>query len=294
MTAKPHMTGLMLLLASLACAQQPTFPDTAQRSQRLFPLMHKMVDKAEAMGVEFPEPYGIAGSIYYQTQRMEISTISVGTLQLTDASSVVDIKGSAIENTTLTTQGRADLWLLPFLNVYGMAGRVTTFNDIRLKFNLTVPPIPGITQGDYKSLERNELAKVTGTVLGWGTVVAGGFGKVFANVNLTWANTYLNEVNSSQRAFVAVPMVGLRTDFANVFVGGMYQNTGQTNTGSFIGEGGTETQYTIEYKAVRWNYQVGLNKSIGHWQLNLIQGFGPRVNGVIEVGYRFGGPKPRA
>lgn len=40
--------------------------------------MKGMVEKAEQQGVEFPKPYGVAGSIYYQNQKMEIEKISVG------------------------------------------------------------------------------------------------------------------------------------------------------------------------------------------------------------------------
>ena len=125
---------------------------------------------------------------------MEIEKISVGQIVIKDNTSLVNIKDSLITNTTLTTQARGDVWVLPFMNGYGMVGKVTTFNDVRLKFNLDIPPIPGLTEGDFRTLERNELANVNGTVLAYGTVLAGGYGKIFVKVNLTWATTNLKEV----------------------------------------------------------------------------------------------------
>lgn len=288
---KFRLAFLSFILGTFALsvqAQNPIFGDSSARKKPVFPLMKGMVEKAEEQGIEFPKPYGVAASIYYQNQKMEIEKISVGQIVIEDNTSLVNIKDSRITNTTLTTQARGDVWILPFMNVYGMVGKVTTFNDIRLKFNLDIPAIPGLTEGDFRTLERNELANVNGTVLAYGTVLAGGYGKLFVNVNLTWATTNLKEVNSSQRAFVALPMIGMQTKLANFFVGGMYQNIGNTNKGSFISASGEITQYNLEFVSNRWNFNLGFNKSIGNWSFNLIQGLGNRTNGVIELGYRFG------
>lgn len=288
---KFKLTVISFILGILAIpvqAQNPTFGDSTAHKKTVFPLMQGIVKKAEQQGIEFPKPYGVAASIYYQNQKMEIEKITVGQIVIEDNTSLVNIKDSQITNTTLTTQARGDVWVLPFMNVYGMVGKVTTFNDIRLKFNLDIPPIPGFTEGDFRTLERNELANVNGTVLAYGTVLAGGYGKIFVNVNLTWATTNLKEVNSSQRAFVALPMIGLQTKLANFFVGGMYQNIGNTNKGSFISSSGETVPYNLEFVSNRWNFNLGFNKSIGNWSFNLIQGLGNRTNGVIELGYRFG------
>lgn len=83
-------------------------------------------------------------------------------------------------------------------------------------------------------------------------------------------------------------MAGITTNFANLFAGGIYQNTGHINKGSFPGSNGEKVNYELRFSASRWNYVVGFNKSIGNWSMVLIQGFGARTNSVVEVGYRFG------
>ncbi|MCU0395108.1 MAG: hypothetical protein MUF29_04315 [Chitinophagaceae bacterium] len=275
-----------ILLPVVATSQVVSFPDTSTR-ESFFPLMHRFKKKAEAAGAAFPKPYGLAGSMYQQRQYMEITKIRLGNVEISEDGGIIDFDDSNIRNTVVSSQLRADFWLLPFVNVYGMVGRVNTFNDITLKINLNPPP-GSPNPNDIELMRENTIANINGTVAGIGTVLAGGYGRVFANVNLTWAKTWLSEVNSTQTSFVAFPMAGLTTKFANLFVGGIYQNTGQVNKGQFPGSGGQTVTYELQFAARRWNYAVGFNKSIGNWNMVLIQGFGARVNSVVEIGYRFG------
>jgi hypothetical protein len=275
-------------VSTVAQAQVVSLADTLRKNnQSFFPLMRGFKQKAIEAGAEFPKPYGLAGSMYYQQQQMEITKIRLGALELSEDNGVIDFADSQIRNTVVSSQMRADMWVLPFVNLYGMVGRVNTFNDIDLTINLNPPP-GSPTPGDINLLRDNTIANINGTVAGLGTVIAGGYGKVFANINLTWAQSWLNEVNSIQKSFVAFPMVGLSTNFANLFIGAIYQNTGQTNKGSFQGSGGQSINYELQFSAERWNYTFGLNKSIGNWSVVLIQGVGARTNSVVEVGYRFG------
>ncbi|GAA3568854.1 hypothetical protein [Snuella lapsa] len=275
---------LLFISSTFIYAQRDTL--TVEK-EPLFPLMKSLLKKADSLGFEFPKTYGISASMYHQKQKMDISKITVGNIILNDSDDFVNIDNSTIENTTLSTQVRTDVWVLPFLNVYGMVGRVTTFNNLRLRFNLDVPPIPGLTEGDFRTLERDQLVNINGTVLAFGTILAGGYKNVFININLSWASTSLEELDSKQKAFAAFPMIGLQTKFANIFVGGLYLDSGQENKGSFVSGAGEVTNYEVEFQSQQWNYNIGLNKSIGNWSLSIIQGFGERNSSIIEVGYRF-------
>lgn len=281
MRAKSLVASL-LLIPVLLSAQ-----NTDNHRQSLFPLMKNIIEKADSMGIEFPAPYGLSAGMYKQNQKMEIKQISVGSIVLDDKNDFVNIANSSIENTTMSSQLRADVWVLPFMNLYGMVGRVTTFNDLRLRFNLSVPPIPGITQGDLRTLERDQLVNINGTVIAVGTVLAGGFKKVFVNVNISYASTYLEELESRQKALAVFPMAGIQTKLANFFVGALYLNSGQVNKGSFESEGGVIIDYEVAFESRQWNYNIGFNKAVGDWAFSVIQGFGQRSSSIIEVGYRF-------
>lgn len=280
------ITSLLIALVISVNSSVAQSDDKAE-NKSIFPLMSDMLQKATDMGIEFPKPYGISASMYHQNQQMRIKTITVGDLRLDDEDDFVNINNSTIENTTIASQVRGDVWILPFINVYGMVGRVTTFNNLRLRFNLDVPAIPGLTEGDFSVIERDQLVNINGTVLAYGTVLAAGYDKLFVNVNLSWASTRLEELGSTQDAFAAFPMVGLQTKFANVFVGGIYLNSGQSNEGSIVAENGSVTNYVLEFESQNWNFNLGFNKTIGNWSMSVIQGFGERNSSIIEVGYRF-------
>jgi hypothetical protein len=269
-------------------AQVVTFSDsTYSKDKSFFPLMKKLQEKAVKAGAQFPKPYGIAASMYFQKQQMDITKIRVGSIELDEDNGIISFEDSNIQNTVVSSQIRADVWILPFVNVYGMLGQVHTFNDIDLTINLNpLPNSPNVE--DIELLRENSIAGITGRVVGLGTVVAGGYQKVFVNLNLTWAQSWLDNLNSIQKSFVAFPMIGYTGNFANFFVGGIYQNIGQVNKGSFKGTGAERIHYELEFSAEQWNYCIGFNKSIGNWSVVLMQGFGERTNSVIEVGYRFG------
>lgn len=270
-------------------AQAVTFGDSTKvklDNMSFFPLMRKFKQRAIAAGAEFPKPYGVAGSMYTQRQSMDITSIKFGNLLLEDGNGVINFGESNIKNTVISQQLRADVWVLPFVNVFGMVGRVSTFNQINLNVNLNPPP-GSPSQEDLELFRVRTLANLNGIVAGVGTVVAGGYGDFFANVNITFARTFLEEVNSVQKSFVTFPMVGVRT-FANVFVGVIYQGTDAVNRGQFTGANGNPLNYEVRYKANRVNYCVGLNKQLGNWSFVIFQGFGDRVNSAVEVGYRFG------
>lgn len=56
-------------------------------------------------------------------------------------------------------------------------------------------------------------------------------------------------------------MVGVHTKFANVFVGGLFLNPGQTNTSNFDNSQGETVDYEVRFESSRWNVHVGFNLS---------------------------------
>ena len=126
--------------------------------------MKGLVRRVDSLSIEFPKPYGLSAGMYQQNQQMNVKPITVGNRVLNDGDDFVNIDHSRIENTTMSAQMRADIRLLPFVNGYGRDGRVTTIKDLSLRFKFNVPPIPGITDGDFNTLEREELVNINGTV----------------------------------------------------------------------------------------------------------------------------------
>jgi hypothetical protein len=158
----------------LGCLALPALADEA----RMLPFLG---EEARKRGHELPEPFGV-GLVYYKLKRdIEVTDLRLarddGTL--TSVSRYADLGSSTdVDNVNL----KLDMWLLPFLNVYGIVGKV--WNDSRTHIDVTLPPVlPG---GPGRSLKATVPTSLEGTVKGMGVTIAGGyesfFGALDANV----------------------------------------------------------------------------------------------------------------
>ena len=77
------LTNICLIgICALTQAQIVSLADSERKDHHsFFPLMRSFKEKAIEAGAEFPKPYGLAGSVYYQQQQMEISKIRLGALE---------------------------------------------------------------------------------------------------------------------------------------------------------------------------------------------------------------------
>jgi opacity protein-like surface antigen len=136
-----------------------------------FPIWGK---KVVAKGFELPLPFGLNVQYLYNYQELNIGNLQLGVNNggLVDVSDVIDVGFSSV--ITNTVQFRPDLWVLPFLNVYGLFGAGTNLVDITLG-----QPVEFKTQVD-----RNAL------IYGFGCNLSGAISRYFVvvNGNLSWAD----------------------------------------------------------------------------------------------------------
>jgi len=136
-----------------------------------FPLLGK---KAYKKGFDIPYAWGISPVYFAQRQDIEIAEIAVG---LNDGS-LADISGivgfGRIENKVSTFTIRPDLWVLPFLNIYGIFG-----------FGKTSTEVPLVKPIDFTTVQNFDA-----TSAGLGFTFAGGIGPVIVIIdnNFNWAN----------------------------------------------------------------------------------------------------------
>ena len=143
-------------------------------------------EEARKRGIELPAPFGI-GLVYYHLDRtIEISDVRVGRNGATP-SSVSDFaqlgSDSRVDNANL----KADVWLLPFLNVYAIAGYI--WNESTTTIDVTLPPlVPG---GSPRQRRLAVPTEMTGTVGGLGMTLAGGYGPFFFAADINGARADL-------------------------------------------------------------------------------------------------------
>ncbi|HTO92526.1 MAG TPA: hypothetical protein VMJ70_15450 [Candidatus Sulfotelmatobacter sp.] len=131
-------------------------------------------EEATKRGIELPLPFG-AGAVYYHLSRdIRITDVRVGRNgnPPTSVSSFAQLAARAdVDNVNL----KLDAWILPFVNVYLIAGYI--WNSSNTTINVSLPPLlPG---GSPRQKQMEVPTRMTGSVGGVGITLAGGYGPYF-------------------------------------------------------------------------------------------------------------------
>lgn len=243
-TWRSGLTAAMVLWSGMMV---PTY---AQDSARMFPIWG---EEAKAAGYEIPEPFGLNISHMQVKQGIQVDSISFSGLP-----SKIEIPtniplGISAENIKLmpivretkqrsdTSTLRADMWVFPFLNVYGLVGktkgRTDSILDMRVsldvKINKLSIPVPTI---DIKDI--HFPLEFHGDTFGLGFVLAGGYGNWFALTDVSYTQTKMDILDGKIDALVASPRVGYQFSVLDrplrIWVGGMYQSIDQSFSGNIV------------------------------------------------------------
>ena len=157
----------VLILASLA---GPAHAEEEPPRHRL-PFL---AEEARKRGIELPLTFGV-GAVYYHLDRaIEITDVRVGRDDAPPVSVPDAVQfgaDSRVDNVNL----KVDVWLLPFLNVYAIAGYI--WNESNTSLQVTLPPVlPG---GPTRQRRVEVPTSHTGSVGGLGITLAGGYGPFF-------------------------------------------------------------------------------------------------------------------
>jgi hypothetical protein len=275
-------------------------------AEPVFPLLREL-----ACDEELPSPYGVTLTAYGQEQSYSLSALTLiplddkateslrGLLQVSplqmkalpalpprpDPGTIVlpEIPRSLATPYLLGTIGidnrlrefnlQADLWALPFLNVFALAGQ-----------------IEGRTRVDLTQLAGTKLLiEYDGFVYGVGAVACYAVRSVFANLNATLTQTELSTSSSTVGAWVLMPQLGVKIPWGAVWVGAMYQQADETHEGVIGGEQHGHAYYdaSLEDKEP-WNCLGGVRLDLPQdWHVDLQAGLGDRENLQASVSRRF-------
>ena len=185
-----------------------------------------LADAAIERGYELPLPRGVSGIFYYVERDIEITDIRVGIdgAPLRSASKFLDLGSTSHVSVALA---RFDVWLLPFLDVYGLLGFVS--NTTTTRGTATVPtlgPRPGV-----RMFNLSATTDLDGFVGGAGLTVAGGYRELFAMGDVNYSQTDIG-FDDRFRALIGSIRVGWNGKIQEVpvrlWVGGMYWGTRST------------------------------------------------------------------
>ncbi|MGL4269324.1 MAG: hypothetical protein ACRCR6_05995 [Plesiomonas sp.] len=218
-------------------------PGHAAESARMFPIWG---DEAKAAGYEIPEPFGLNISHMQVKQGIQVDSIAFSGLSpriaISPRLSAENIKLMPTVRETKqrsdTSTLRADMWVFPFLNVYGLVGKTEGRTDslldmqiaLDVKLNKLSIPVQIPLENIHFPLEFH------GDTFGLGFVLAGGYGNWFALTDVSYTQTKMDILDGKIDALVASPRVGYQFSVwdrpLRVWAGGMYQSIDQSFSGN--------------------------------------------------------------
>ena len=173
---------LLVLAPGLSLAAQAD-PDTSEVSQEKPFFLPLMGDKARERGYTLPLAMGVGVNFIFINRPTEITSVRAG-VNNTGLHELEHLGLTALASVR-TVMGRFDVWVLPFLNVYGMGGYI--WNTSRVDVTVDLPERP-----DTQITSNGDLE---GPTYGGGTTLAGGYKWFFASADVNITYSKLDELS---------------------------------------------------------------------------------------------------
>ena len=181
--------GLLLAGTASVHAQNPDLmlsqaerDSVLKKYHNIFPILGR---KAVERGFDLPKPLGLNIVAMYANQGIDISNLGLSTGDNPKVP-IEAIKFGGNTSTVSTANFRADLWLFPFLNVYGMAGGAKANTTVKV----TAP------------VEFTSSVDQTGDYLGLGMTGAFGIHRYFSVVDVNWTWSSFEKLDETVRGRV--------------------------------------------------------------------------------------------
>jgi hypothetical protein len=222
-------------------------------------------DLARDRGIELPLPFGAGVVGYYIDRHIAVTEVRVGRGGAAP-SPVSDFAQLAANASVGNLNVKFDVWLLPFVNLYAIAGYVK--NESETTLDLTLPPLlPG---GEPRSRRLTVPTAMDGSVGGLGATLAGGYGPFFLALDVNAARADLG----FDDRFKAV-VTSLRTGWngrvdgraLRVWANATYWDTFATAKGTVEDpDGGGSLSFEVDQgPAHPWTYGAGTQYSARRW-----------------------------
>ena len=242
------------------------------------------------LGYVLPRPFGISVGYMHQDQPFDVGGIFVNGID-------VKTTGVAVVNEVQNEEGtytlRADVWILPFWNIYGILARTsgTAIGPLMIDLEPVFPNLCRLPGNDCQ-VDSTFRLDYKANVRGYGTTVAGGYKDFFGMIDYNRTTADLDISLTDAKATVISSRIGWNGKigkFAGVlWVGVMYQDISQTlDLPLDIGE--DTLLVTIDQSTQEaYNYVIGGNWDITRSFSILAEiGLGKRTSQMLSLSYRF-------
>lgn len=241
-------------------------------------------------GYVLPRPFGLSLGYMHQEQPFDVNGIFVNGVNIQPPGVVVV---DEVQNEEATYTLRADAWILPFWNIYGVVGK-TKGQAVGPPLSNLEPifPIICVLPGDFCADEAGFKLNYKADVIGYGTTIAGGYKDFFGMIDFNWTKADLDISLTDAKATVISSRIGWNGKIGRftgvLWVGAMYQDVAQT-LDLPLDLGASIVLVSIDQSTQEaYNYTFG-----GQWDINrsfsvLAEfGLGGRKSQMLNITYRF-------
>jgi hypothetical protein len=175
------------------------------RLQRKLPLMANDVRK---LGFNLPKTYGVGLIGNSREFTFDIDKLEFAGIDLSDPMglALIDPVGTQVDVDSLAYLVRADMWVLPFLNVSVLAGEYDVDSDVTIRLTplgqIAAEAIFGVPTGQFLRLAVEE----EGEILGVGLVTGAQYQNLFTSISVQYVET-LNFNSGSKYETWTFPVV---------------------------------------------------------------------------------------
>lgn len=222
-------------------------------------------DKAAGAGFELPYSAGVSAQYFWQESDIIIENMMVGFngSQMYDVDELIRFNKAKATASAVTV--RPDVWLFPFLNIYGILGKSQASTDIG--FGIWIPD----GENNYTEImTAGSLVEFNATTFGLGMTPTIGIGGGFMALDMNVAWTDVPQLSKPAKTFVFGPRFGKNFKLANqkavtVWVGGFRVHLSSETAGSIplsevFPEGDFEAKIEAGFEKVE-----GAQNSVDTW-----------------------------
>lgn len=159
--------------------------------------------KVHALGFDLPKPAGIGVNYIYQKSNILISDVKVGFngSEMVDVDELINFNSTQSQTNAINI--RPDMWLFPFLNIYGIFAKANSTTSIDVSVG-----IPSIDNGFNEIINIQSDIEVPTQTLGFGLIPAASFfgGWIALDMNFSW--TDVETLDNRVFSFVFDPRIG--------------------------------------------------------------------------------------
>lgn len=260
--------------------------------------------KRRSEGFNLPYPFGLGINGFWYGQDYTASN-----LVISDSSGNITVTADTMYQNTNASEMkgsiRPDLWLLPFLNVYGIFG----YTKGTVNPNLTIPSFTmhfsnGLELPIDTTIELSDALTYHGPTVGVGVTFVMGFNAFFVVIDYNYTETYPDDHDGKLTNHLLSPKVGIQLTSKKgngrgaIWLGGMYYSNNQSFQGILNVEEispevaiilGKEANYSGDIASIQqWNMVIGGSYFINkHHGLFAELGFIGRQQASFGYGFRF-------